>query len=455
MSQIPGFGKWPSNWASGTRPGLDANLAQRMLRRFRRNLDFMMMQVRCDNLRVPTAQQLLTAQAVRERAHMVLAAALSGRLNYFTVNEGRLATAADYVVETIRLNFPSLDVPFHSRWRHFVVDGMDRWQAMAALINGDYEARARTRFDLAVTSVLLDAGTGPEWRWRDPQTGVMLARSEGLAIASLEAFKSGLFSSDPNNPLRVDADGLKALTVERLGKAFQVAEDNVLAGLKGRTLLLNRLGAVVAADTLNFGPERRVAGLFDVLKASTATNSIQAAAILAAVLAALGPIWPGRITLDGLNLGDTWQHASITIPGPTCGLIPFHKLSQWLSYSLIEPLQETGLKVTGIDELTGLAEYRNGGLMLDLGILEPTSRDLFDRAFTPADPPIIEWRALTVALIDRIAPLVRQRLRLNATELPLASILEGGTWRAGRRIAGARRADGAPPVRIISDGSVF
>jgi hypothetical protein len=426
-----------------------------MLRTLERNLDIVMKQVRRDDLRVPTAQHLLSAQAVRERAHMVLAAGLSGSLDYFTVTEARLTAAADYVAETIRLNFPSLDVPFHSRWRHFVVDGVDRWQAVADHLNRDHEARARTRFDLVVTSVLLDAGAGPGWRWRDPGTGVMLARSEGLAIASLEAFRSGLFSSDANNPLKADADGLKALTVERLGKAFQVAEDNVLAGLRGRTLLLNRLGAVVADDTRNFGPEKRVAGLYDVLKASTATNSIEAAAILAIVLAALGPIWPGRITLDGLNLGDTWQHASITIPGPTCGLIPFHKLSQWLSYSLIEPLQEAGLEVTDIDELTGLAEYRNGGLMLDFGVLEPRSRHLFDRPFTPVDPPIIEWRALTVALIDRIAPLVRERLGLDASELRLASILEGGTWRAGRRIAGAKRTDSAPPVRIISDGSVF
>jgi hypothetical protein len=414
-----------------------------------------MKQMRRDDLRVPTAQHLLSAQAVRERAHMVLAAGLSGSLHFFTVNEARLAAAADYVAETIRLNFPSLDVPFHSRWRHFVVDGVDRWQAVAAHLNRDHDARARTRFDLAVTSVLLDAGAGPGWRWRDPGTGVMLARSEGLAIASLEAFRSGLFSSDANNPLKADADGLKALTVERLGKAFQVAEDNVLAGLRGRTLLLNRLGAVVADDVRNFGPEKRVAGLYDVLKARTAANSIEAAAILATVLNALGRIWPGRITLHGLNLGDTWQHASITIPGSTCGLIPFHKLSQWLSYSLIEPLQEAGLEVTDIDELTGLAEYRNGGLMLDFGVLEPRSPDLFDGAFAPVDPPIIEWRALTVALIDRIAPLVRERLGRDASGLRLASILEGGTWRAGRRIASAKRTDGAPPVRIISDGSVF
>ena len=67
----------------------------------------------------------------------------------------------------------------------------------------------------------------------------------------------------------------------------------------------------------------------------------------------------------------------------------------------------------------------------------------------------MEWRALTVALLDEIAPLVRGKLGLTAAQLPLAAVLEGGTWSAGRRIAKEKRADGGPPVRIISDGSVF
>ena len=45
--------------------------------------------------------------------------------------------------------------------------------------------------------------------------------------------------------------------------------------------------------------------------------------------------------------------------------MPLHKLSQWLAYSLIEPLQRAGIAVTDIDGLTGLAEYRNGGLFID------------------------------------------------------------------------------------------
>jgi hypothetical protein len=68
---------------------------------------------------------------------------------------------------------------------------------------------------------------------------------------------------------------------------------------------------------------------------------------------------------------------------------------------------------------------------------------------------VVGWRALTVALLDRIAPLVRERLDVAADEFPLARVLEGGTWAAGRVLAAERRADGGPPLKIVSDGTVF
>jgi len=68
---------------------------------------------------------------------------------------------------------------------------------------------------------------------------------------------------------------------------------------------------------------------------------------------------------------------------------------------------------------------------------------------------VVEWRALTVALLDRVADLMRQRLDRDVTSLPLVKILEGGTWSAGRSIAFDRRPDGSPPLRVISDGTVF
>jgi hypothetical protein len=111
--------------------------------------------------------------------------------------------------------------------------------------------------------------------------------------------------------------------------------------------------------------------------------------------------------------------------------------------------------VTEIDGLTGLAEYRNGGLFVDTGVL--VLRDPVDaaRAHPVESPLVVGWRALTVALLDEIAPLVRERLEVSAEAFPLARVLEGGTWAAGRRIAKERRADGGPPVTVSSDGTVF
>jgi hypothetical protein len=145
----------------------------------------------------------------------------------------------------------------------------------------------------------------------------------------------------------------------------------------------------------------------------------------------------------------------MTTDDATSQLVPLHKLSQWLAYSLIEPLQAAGIAVTDIDGLTGLAEYRNGGLLIDTGVLALRDPAQAQLAHDVGSALVVEWRALTVALLDRLAELVRARLAADAVSMPLARILQGGTWAAGRAIARARRADGAPPIKIISDGTVF
>jgi uncharacterized protein DUF1688 len=135
--------------------------------------------------------------------------------------------------------------------------------------------------------------------------------------------------------------------------------------------------------------------------------------------------------------------------------VPFHKLSQWLTYSLIEPLADAGFNITDIDGLTGLAEYRNGGLFLDCGALAPRDASLARQRLDPFSEAVVEWRALTLALLDRLAAGVRERLGKSAAEFPLAKVLEGGSWAAGREIAAERRPDGSAPLLIVSDGTLF
>jgi hypothetical protein len=389
---------------------------------------------------------LLSPAAVRERAHHMLDLGLAGGLLAFTLHPERLPAAADVVVETIRRNYPDLRIPFHARWRHFVFQGHDLWAGLAARI-ADRQERARAAFDLAIVSVLLDAGAGMAWRFRDAAQGLTTSRSEGLALASFRMFEAGAFSTDPTRPLRADAERLTAITAADIEAGFQVAPANPLVGVEGRAALLNALGRAVA--TL---PGARPGGLFDLLAAH---KTVTAPQILAAVLTYLGPIWPSRIVLEGVPLGDTWRHPLIGGEGVTAGLVPFHKLSQWLSYSLIEPLEAAGVPVTDVDGLTGLPEYRNGGLFVDTGVLALCDPDTAGAANTVDSPLVVEWRALTVALLDRIAPLVRERLGLALADFPLARVLEGGTWAAGRRLAAERRADGGSPIRVVSDGTVF
>ena len=113
------------------------------------------------------------------------------------------------------------------------------------------------------------------------------------------------------------------------------------------------------------------------------------------------------------------------------------------------------MTLTELDGLTGLPEYRNGGLLLDSRVIVPRDATFASRTHTAADEAIVEWRALTVALIDELAPLVRERLHKKPEEMPLACILEGGTWAAGREVAKSLREGGSPPLKIESDGTVF
>ena len=378
-------------------------------------------------------RELRRTATIRERAGRLLARARGGDSPWFTVHDDALDAAAVAVAGVTRSNYPDLAIPYHSRWRHFAAGGVDRRADLVARLAGrDIAARARAMIDLTVISVLLDAGAGPDWRYHEGSR--TFTRSEGLAVASFHAFTAGTFSADPQDPLRVDAAGLRALDTARLAAALQVGAANPLVGLDGRVALLHRLGDVLA------GAGDRPGAMFDGLTGP----QVRAHDILSHLLAALSGIWPASNSIDGIPLGDCWPH-------PAVGWLPLHKLSQWVTYSLLEPFEWAGVEVTGLDELTGLPEYRNGGLLLDTGVLRLRDPQWAARTWTPADELIVEWRGLTVALLDELAERVQTEL---GTRLPLACVLEGGTWAAGRALAQQLR-DGLPPLTIRSDGTVF
>ncbi|EMC94263.1 hypothetical protein BAUCODRAFT_124976 [Baudoinia panamericana UAMH 10762] len=435
------------------------------------------------------AGYLRSIYAVRERTKLVLEKAKRNQLRHFTVDMSKFADTAGYVVSIIKRDYAPdySSIPPHGRWQHFEVGGRPRVDQLMQSWPSSVDAQERTRrlIDLFVVSVLLDAGAGTKWQYKSKESGKMLKRSEGLAVASLEMFKTGLFSSNANQPYEVDSVALKRLTVDKMAKGLQVSEDNPIDGLEGRTRLLIRLGDALRNQQI-FGTEARPGNMLDYLLShpSTVVSAvpiIPLPTLWTTLMDGLSNIWPStRTQIDGVPLGDAWPCASMPShpTHPWESIVPFHKLTQWLTYSLMVPMEKlANVHFVGKELMTGLPEYRNGGLLIDTGLLtlkpEDAKRGLEQYQmnatrqgqpnvevvplFTADDDVIVEWRALTVGFLDMLLDEVNMLLGLHGdNKLSLAQVLEAGTWKGGREIAEVSRPNTKePPIMILSDGTVF
>ena len=352
-------------------------------------------------------------------------------------------------------------IPPHGRWQHFDVGGRPRVDQLLQSWPSTVDAQERTRrlIDLFTVSVLLDAGAGTKWSYKSKESGKVYSRSEGLAVASLEMFKIGTFSSDINQPFQADAVGLKRLTPEILARGLQVSISNPMTGLEGRCGLLQRLSNALGNKQL-FGHEARAGNMIDYLLSHPQTQAssvpiVPLPTLWSVLMDGLGPIWPAtRTQIDGVSIGDAWVCASMP-PSPPAEawetITPFHKLTQWLCYSLMVPMTKLlNVYFQGAELLTGLPEYRNGGLLVDTGLLTlkqyDTQRGLeaykqhaasnghatmeVIPMFEPSDDVIVEWRAVTVGFLDELLVAVNKGLNLIGNDkLSLAQMLEAGTWK--------------------------
>ncbi len=169
----------------------------------------------------------------------------------------------------------------------------------------------------------------------------------------------------------------------------------------------------------------------------------------------LAPIWPSsRTQIDGVSIGDAWPCSSMPVSPPAQpweNIVPFHKLTQWLCYSLMVPMTKLlNIRFAGSELMTGLPEYRNGGLLIDTGLLTLKVLDMkrglvtYKRnaeltgqpsmevipMFEASDDVIVEWRGLTVGLLDMLLDAVNKGLKLaGENRLSLAQMLEAGSWK--------------------------
>ncbi|KAK2748965.1 hypothetical protein FQN57_007248 [Myotisia sp. PD_48] len=436
------------------------------------------------------AAYLRSIHAVRERSRLVMLKARKNQLNHFDVDFSKFQATAKYVVSIIKRDYaPDFStIPDHGRWQHFEVGGRPRVNQLLQSWPSTIDAQERTRrlIDLFLISVLLDAGAGNNWCYKSKESGKIYRRSEGLAVASLEMFKAGLFSSDPTEPCQVDGAGLKKATVEALAKGMQHSEQNPLAGLEGRAGLLSRLSEALNNQEL-FGVDARPGNMLDYLLShpSTLASSVPIVPVptlWTVLMDGLSPIWPpSRTQIDGISIGDAWRCSAMPASPPAQpweNIVPFHKLTQWLCYSIMVPMTKLlHIRFAGRELLTGLPEYRNGGLLIDLGLLTLKQATLqrgleafktnamikgqpnmeVVPLFTPDDDVIVEWRALTVGFLDELLDEVNNLLDLpDGHRLSLAQMLEAGTWKGGREMAEVSRPNTKqPPIMIISDGTVF
>ncbi|EXJ93437.1 hypothetical protein A1O1_01829 [Capronia coronata CBS 617.96] len=438
---------------------------------------------------IKPAAYLRSIHAVRARTKLVLEEAKVNALNHFTVDMSKFKDTADYVVSIIKRDFAGdyASIPPHGRWQHFEVGGRPRVTQLLQSWSTSIDNQERTRrlIDLFLVSVLLDAGAGNKWSYKSKESGKVYARSEGLAVASLEMFKAGAFSSDPSQPHQVDAAGLSKVTVETLARGMQVSDANPMSGLEGRAGLLIRLSTALQKNAEMFGVDPRPGNMIDYLMSHPTTQAASVPVVVlptlwSVLMDGLSDIWPAtRTAIQGLPLGDAWPCQAMPKSPPAQPwetIVPFHKLTQWLCYSLMVPMTKLlNVHFAGAELMTGLPEYRNGGLLVDTGLLTLKEEDRQQGlknyhqmvgngnavevvpTFEAGDDVIVEWRAVTVGFLDELLVAVNKGLGLQGAEqLTLAQMLEAGTWKGGREIAQVSRPiTGGPPIGIISDGTVF
>ncbi|KAL8727546.1 MAG: hypothetical protein Q9166_005951 [cf. Caloplaca sp. 2 TL-2023] len=439
---------------------------------------------------VDPAAYLRSIHAVRDRSRLVHEKAKRNQLNHFDVDPSKFGETAAYIVSIIKRDFAPAyhTIPPHGRWQHFEVGGRQRIDQLLTSWPSKIDAQERTRrlIDLFLVSVLLDAGAGTRWSYKSNESGKTYRRSEGLAVASLEMFKAGYFSGDPTEPYQVNAAGLKRLSLGQLAIGLQVSDETPIAGLEGRASLLANLGEALQ-NSEYFGSTCRPGNMLDYLLSHPSTQASSVPVVMiptlwSALIDGLASIWPAsRTHVDGVPLGDAWPCSSMPSPPraqPWENIVPFHKLTQWLCYSLMGPMTRLlNVQFAGVELLTGLPEYRNGGLLIDTGLitLKPADAkrglDAYrDNAmvkgqpsvevvplFSTNDDVVIEWRALTIGFLDDLLVEVNRLLKLEGPDrLSLAQMLEAGSWKGGRELAEVSRPNTKqPPIMVLSDGTVF
>lgn len=384
-----------------------------------------------------------------------LSRALKDELHHVSVDTGQLGQALIKVLETTKKTYPDFQIPPYGVWRHFEAGGVDRWSALASARNFQTaDELLAAAADLAILSAFMTVQTPKGWTYEDTIAGTQATGSEACALAAINMFAAGSFSSDVSDPFRVDADALIRLSGEELAAGLQwdVKKDAELLSKLQRHL--KRFGEALALRSDLFGEgEATRPGTLLVKLGSEGWGAVDATVILDRLLQSLAPVWDGGAAEGDVSFGDSFTYTSAR-EADKPSIIPFHLTVQGMVYSLVEPLAWAGYEVDELDALTGPADAGHAALFLETGVLR------FKDEESELDPEqaldrMIEARAVTGALIDQLAEMLRKELKVEPEQLPLSCVLEGGTGRAGNEILRENRELRDKLAQILNPGSVF
>ncbi|QDG74505.1 DUF1688 family protein [Labrenzia sp. PHM005] len=399
--------------------------------------------------------EIFKAEYVRKLSKEFLNRAVRGDLQYVTVDSSKLDQALIKTLEITKQTYPDFQIPPYGVWRLFEAGGVDRWSALASAREFQTADELLTAAsDLAILAVYMDVSTPPGWSYEDTMAGTVATGRQATALAAINMFAAGSFSSDPVDPFRVDADALIRLETEELASGLQWNAGRDAALLKKLQRHLKRFGEALAlrADLFGEGETTRPGNLL-VKLGSEGWGSVDATAILDRLLQSLAPLWEGGAAKGDVSFGDSFEFSGESgQDGPRT--IPFHLTAQVMVYSLVEPLAWAGYEVDELDTLTGPADAEHAALFVEAGVLRITS-DEADLTSEQANDRMIELRAITGALIDQLADMLRKELEVEAEQLPLSCILEGGTNRAGAEILRENGALREKLAKFLNPSTIF
>lgn len=382
-----------------------------------------------------SAPILFQPQEVRRRAHAFLDMGIAGKLNHVGLDLTKLDDALGLVLETTKEIYPDFQIPPYGIWRAFETGGIDRWSAMASA--REFETAQEMLLaaaDLALLALFMKTRHPGNWVFEDPMTGSKVAGDDALALAAFHMFASGSFSGEMTDPYRVDAETLVRLDLNELTSGLQWDRDADHELLGAMQAHLKRFGEAMALrpDLFSEGNVTRP-GVLALRLAGEAGAGIDASKLLDNLLETFAPVWDGGAKAGDVGLGDSFDYTGKSAGSETT-TVPFHLCAQEMVYSLVEPFAWAGFEVTGLQDLTPPSDLAHAALFVQTGVLAISSEN--DEALpeeTKTDR-MVELRAVSAALADKLADRLRSELDVSADQVPLTCILEGGTSRAGLRI---------------------